>query len=361
MLVCNPFVRGFVPGILIGVFTSVLLFSLWRPSPLRTTSRIMGAMELGNLESNFHTVATRDDRLPGTEPKSLDECGMHHLETSPIPGAYLLLVLIHSHPANRALRQVIRATWISDQRFQSQYVARFVVGTDGLEREAMEKLACENRDHQDMLLLPEVRDKFPEWPTSEKLLSSFVWAANNSRFSFLFKCNDATFAVLSKITKFLQTQRLDASLLWGFFTGGVQATKEGKFGEKLWFLCNNYLPYPQGGGFVISLDLVEMLTSMAEDLEQYDHDDIAVGVWLSPFDGMKKQHDNRFNTGYYSRGCSNIYMVTHRESVQSMEEKFYHYKSSGKICSQEIQSRLSYIYNWTAPADRCCVRKAGIP
>lgn len=356
MCVCSPFVRGFVPGTLIGVFTSVLLFSLWRTSPL--TSRSTEYVEL--FQQLREHEPRRSDSVAARE-EDLDECAMQYLASPPITGTYLLLVLVHSHPSDSALREVVRSTWLGDRRYQSLYAARFVVGTRGLDGEALRKLACESRAQQDLLILPEVKDEFPEWPSSEKLLLSYVWAANNTQFTFIFKCNTATFAVLSKITDFLEKQRADISLLWGFFSGGVPATKEGKFGEKHWFLCNNYLPYPQGGGYVISKDLVEIIVSMADDLEPYDHDDIAVGVWLSPFNGIRKQHDTRFNTGYYSRGCSNLYMVTHRETARSMEEKYYRYKSSGKICAEEVQSRLSYVYNWTAPADRCCVRKPGVP
>ena len=351
---CTPFLRGFVPGILIGVFTSVLLIWLWR-TPILLTQR-SGEPEFGGELPRVYTGAAGR----AVTVNKTGDCGMQYLQTWDVVGSYLLLILIHSTPAGDELRRAIRSTWLQDHTVQGEYVAKFVIGTKGLEQATLAQLACENKKHQDLLLLSGIRDEL-EWPDSEKLLSSFSWSVKNVEFSFIFKCNDATFAVLNTITRFLQSRRTATSLIWGFFAGGVQAAKVGNLGEKDWYLCNSYLPYPQGGGYIISQDLVTMLVTMADDLEQYTHDDIAVGVWLSPFDGIQKKHDVRFNSGYYSRGCNNAYIVLHRQTPQSMVERFGVLKRTGFLCEEEFQSRLSYVFNWTAQADRCCIRKPGIP
>lgn len=350
----SPFLRGFVPGILIGLFTSVLLLSLWR-TPLAISKG--GSLQLVDvLQRGAASPTTNQTAFPAA---SNGYCGTQHLSNKPIAGSHLLLVLVHSNPSGHELRQAVRSTWLRDPS-PEECASRFVIGTKNLDAATLERLACENKAHDDLLLLPEVEDG-REWPGSEKLLASYVWAVKNARFQYLFKCNDATFAVLGNIVKFLLSHQLSQSLIWGFFAGGVQAAKEGRLAEKEWYLCTHYLPYPQGGGYVVSRDLVELLSVMAEDLEHYNHDDVAVGVWLSPFDGIERRHDVHFNTGYYSRGCSNAYVVTHRETPESMREKSTTLQNTGLLCEEEFQLRLSYIYNWTAPADRCCLRKPGIP
>ena len=73
-------------------------------------------------------------------------------------------------------------------------------------------------------------------------------------------------------------------LLWGFFAGNVTAEDPGK-----WHLCDTYLPYPEGGGFIISWDLVQLLLLMADDLERFSQGDVATEAWLVPFTHIRSQ------------------------------------------------------------------------
>ena len=289
-----------------------------------------------------------------------------YLKTQAVSNSsYLLLVLIYSSPRATELRNSIRETWLSRHRQQDRYAAKFVIGARDLKPRDVRQLACENKQFGDLLLLPDVYGpiKAQEWSSSDKLLQSFRWAMNEVNFSYILKCTDSTFAILETILDELeQVERNDKSdLLWAFFAGGVQAVKEGRLSENNWFLCSHYLPFPQGGGYIISWGLVSLIQTLDNDLQHYTHDDIALGVWLSPFKGINKRHDVRFDTGYYSRGCNNAYIITHRETPTSMMLKYSTLKETGSICKEEFLSRLSYMYNWTVPANRCCVRKTGIP
>ena len=361
----GPFLRGFLPGVAIGVFSSVLLFSLWhdpvftvrddRQTLVPVRRRISGSV-VGD-QPRHEERRDVEDANTNIVPAI---CNATYLHNGPIDGSYLLLVLIHSSADAAELRNMVRVTWLKEHKDQHRYAARFVIGTRDSDSAMLGKLACENKEYGDMLFLKNSGDQ-GEWPNSEKLLQSFMWAMQNVDFSYIFKCNDATFAVLDSILKPLQSRPSALDFLWGYFAGGIQATKEGKFAEKNWFLCSHYLPFPQGGGYIISHNLIEMLSIMEYDLEHYDHGDIALGVWLSPFEDIQKRHDVRFNTGFYSRGCNNAYIVTHRETKDTMFQKFSMFQKTGFICEEEFQSRLSYVYNWTAPASRCCIRKPGIP
>ena len=362
---CSPFLRGFLPGIMIGVFTSVLLFSLWRyplaePSnAARSTDR---GSEEGKVESReLENVETKALTLPPKPSAGTRRANFNAL-ASVSPRDYLLLVLIHSSAGERARRDAVRATWLGDRGQQSKYVARFMVGVGGLGEQAVDQLIGESNEYGDMLLLPSVvEESSAEWASSRKLLQAFSWAVTHINFTFVFKCNDGTYAILSRILGELHNQ---SSYLWGYFAGGVKAIRTAgtsKLVEEGWALCSHYLPFPEGGGYVISRDLVELVVELGPDLEHYHHDDIAMGVWLSPFKGIKKKHDVWFNSGYYSRGCRNDYIVMHRESAESMRARHRVLQTKGVMCESEYQTRLSYHYNWSALANRCCVRKVGIP
>ena len=371
-----PFLRGFLPGILIGLFSSILIFSLWRNSilverPLQHFSLAEGVNVAGGEAqlADGQTERRKERRGRNVGYSRHDNCNSSvYLRTQSVPQVnYLLLVLIDSSPRATEQRNTIRATWLSSYNKQSKFVFKFIVGTANLKPGELQKLACENQKYGDLLLLTDIDDpiKALDWSPSEKLLGAFMWALENVNFAYIFKTNDATFAVLEAIVKELEIREEDSptpqDLLWGFFAGSVQSTKEGRLAEKNWFLCTHYLPFPQGGGYVISYNLVSMLGVLSEDLQHYSHDDIAVGVWLSPFDGIDKKHDVRFNTGYSSRGCNNAYLVTSRETPKTMFERYSYFRKSGLVCEEEFLSRLSYVYNWTVTPNRCCIRQPGIP
>lgn len=356
---CIPFLRGFLPGLLVGVFTSLLLFSLWRHPHTP-----------GSAPKDLRRDAAKQETTPAAKRYN-DADGARRIiaelveaSDAEILGTFKLLVLIHSSSGQRSLRDAARATWLTQKTQHDSYVARFVIGTRGLDETALVSLAEENADYGDLVVLSQVEEEAnAEWPSSEKLLQAFSWALSHVDFAAVFKCNAATFAVLDGVLTKLPAQHEDR-YIWGYFAGGVKAVRQSDTAvmvEKDWTLCSHYLPYPQGGGYVISHDLVQLVVTMGPDLKHYRHDDIALGVWLSPFKMITKQHSVCFNTGHYSRGCRNSYLVTHRETAESMKTKAAMLESKGVLCDSEHQSRLSYRYNWTAPANHCCIRKMGIP
>lgn len=340
------FLLGFLPGLLLGCCSALLLVTVWN-SPVvvyYTKERVVGGDGV--------------NIIPGLN----GQCRQTYLVSSPAQNVlYLLLVLVHSSPSSLQRRKAIRETWLNKNHLQRKCVARFVISTASLSPDGLELLACENKEHRDIVFLPSIDDNMTEFSSSQKLLLSFMWAEENIAYEYLFKCTDSTFVILDVVLSELEARTRTTDLLWGFFAGGIRATREGHLKESKWFLCTHYLPYPQGGGYVISRGLVSMIHVLGPDLDHYLHDDIALGVWLSPFNGIQYIHDVRFNTGHYSRGCNNVYVVTHRETVQSMRNKYASVKKKAPLCAVEMVSNPSYIYDWTVPADRCCVRKIGIP
>ena len=375
----------FFPGLLVGCSSFYLLLSLWSSGPailLQDTAdqarRRGGVVTAAKMDLESEAVSQEGRVLDGDRACS----DATYLESRGVPGgggSYLLLVLVHSLPPAQERRDAIRDTWLLLEKEEEvggphhhrrgNVVGRFVVGLGGLSPRELALLACENKAHEDMLFLPrhvEPGDDLQVFSSSEKLLDSFVWAQENVDFRYVLKCTDSTFVVMDVLLQELRGRKEEeaeggSDLLWGFFAGGMEATKLGYLAEKTWHLCTHYLPYPEGGGYVLSRGLVSILRTLADDLEHYAHDDIALGVWLTPFGGMERKHDTRFNTGHYSRGCSNQYIVTHRETAQSMRKKFSSLKRTGALCEKEFSSKPSYQYNWTVPSNRCCVRESGIP
>ena len=272
---------------------------------------------------------------------------------------YLLVILVLSSVQGRERRDAIRETWMKGYSDSEHSVlVKFSIGTLGLSPSDMDSLTSEQHTFNDLLLLPNLQESYSN--LTRKVLYSFVNLERHFDFSYLMKCDDDTFIVLETILRELSERTSKKSFYWGFFDGRAHIKKEGKWSEKGWFLCDRYLPYALGGGYVLSHDLVKRVSSAADGLQLYNSEDVSMGVWLSPYKA-ERRHDVRFDTEFVSRGCRNVYIVSHKQSIQDMRKKHRSLKAVSHLCEKEYQTRLSYEYNWNIEPTKCCERKRGVP
>ncbi|XP_025906814.1 beta-1,3-galactosyltransferase 6 [Nothoprocta perdicaria] len=278
---------------------------------------------------------------------------------APAEATAFLAVLIMSGPKYTERRSIIRSTWLSAAARPPHGAvwSRFVVGTGGLGAEELRSLELEQSRHRDLLLLPELRDSYEN--LTSKVLAAYTWLDQRLDFQFALKADDDTFVRLDVLTEELRAKE-PRRLYWGFFSGRGRVKSGGKWKESDWVLCDYYLPYALGGGYVISADLVHYLHLARDYLNTWQSEDVSLGVWLAPVD-VKRVHDPRFDTEYKSRGCNNKYIVTHKQSIEDMLEKHQSLAKEGKLCKEEVKLRLSYVYDWGVPPSQCCQRKDGIP
>lgn len=264
-----------------------------------------------------------------------------------------LVVLILSAPSNTQQRDAIRQTWLNAPRESYDVVHYFSLGAGDLESDEYMTLQSEQNRFHDLLLIPSVNDSYRT--LTKKLQQSFIWLVQNADFKFLLKVDDDSFAQLGEIMKELHSVKDKKKLYWGFFSGHAQVKQYGLWQEKEWNLCDHYLPYAVGGGYVLSHDLVSFIEKNKEYLKLYRSEDVSVGAWLAAL-SINRIHDPRFDTEYKSRGCFNSYLITHKQSIEEMKEKHWLLKEKGRLCREQTRSRYSYIYNWNVLPSHCCVR-----
>ncbi|XP_072047640.1 beta-1,3-galactosyltransferase 6-like [Amphiura filiformis] len=252
-------------------------------------------------------------------------------------------------------RYTIRETWL--QSLPKDVVIRFVVGTATITKEDHRLLEKENAQHGDLMFLPDLHDSYGS--LTEKLLHMFKWLDKHANFQYVLKADDDTFIRLDALMRELKTKPRK-KFYWGFFDGRAHVHRAGKWSEPEFLLCDRYLPYALGGGYVVSSDLVHFVAMNAPVLKRYHAEDVSLGTWLAAID-VKREHDPRFDTEYKSRGCRNVYLVTHKQTMQDMRSKYQQLKATGKMCAKEEQYRLSYVYNWEKLPTECCERTEGVP
>ncbi|XP_058793097.1 beta-1,3-galactosyltransferase 6 [Phymastichus coffea] len=273
---------------------------------------------------------------------------------------YQLISLVLSAPDNIDQRDTIRKTWMTLTQNDVKHL--FAVGLMSATLEQKQDLALENKKNNDLLLLPKLHDAY--MTITKKVLQSLVYIYETYEFDFLLKVDDDSFVLVDRILKELiqwQNKGTRQELYWGYFNGKARVKRSGPWKETEWFLCDYYLPYALGGGYILSYNLVKFIAENADFLKLYNSEDVSVGLWVAPLSNIERKHDTRFDTEYRSRGCSNQYLVTHKQNTQDMKKLYEFYSRTGNLCAQEISTYLGYQYNWTAPPSLCCDRRPGIP
>ncbi|PFX32537.1 Beta-1,3-galactosyltransferase 6 [Stylophora pistillata] len=293
----------------------------------------------------------KDDSLSRKEIKRNEQAIPVELES-------FLFIMILTAPNGKERRDAMRKTWLSNiDTLHSSVVPRFVIGIRELPLEDMKNLEEENNRHHDIIFLPELKDAYKELPS--KVLQALKWIDQHANFSYLLKVDDDSFVRLNVILNELKSTYSMERLYWGFFRGDAHVKFAGPWAEKNWNLCDRYLPYAQGGGYILSRDLVNFIARNSDLLQKYNSEDVSVGSWLAPL-RVNRVHDYRFDTEYRSRGCNNLHIVSHKQSVSDMYQKHRQLKD-GKLCLQESHLMNSFIYDWSVPPTKCCKRIGGIP
>ena len=287
----------------------------------------------------------------------LQENNTYHLQEN--RQHYMLVVIVLSSVNGRDRRDAIRQTWMKGYREKDEAVlVTFAIGILGLSPLSLEALNTEEEAYHDLLLLSDLEESYSN--LTRKVLYSFMWVDKHLKFEYLMKCDDDTFVVLDAVLEELSKRTSSISFYWGFFDGRASVKRQGKWAEHDWFLCDRYLPYALGGGYIISTDLTHRIAMNADGLQFYNSEDVSVGVWLSVYK-MERKHDVRFDTEFVSRGCSNHYIVSHKQSIKDMHSKYRLMKAKGVQCEKEYQTRGSYEYNWEELPSKCCERRKGVP
>ena len=271
-----------------------------------------------------------------------------------------LVILVLSTPDGSLRRNAIRGTWMYDTPpDEVELTVKFLLGTKHLTPEQLNSLSSEEDMFHDLLFLTHHKETYSN--LTGKVLQGIMWVDKNLDFDYLVKVDDDSYVSVRPLN-FALRHRLccPPRLYWGYFTGHAVPLSAGRWAERHWTLCPHYLPYAMGGGYILSRHVVGLIGRFHKQFKFYSNEDVSLGSWLAPFNVTYK-HDLRFNTEGTSHGCKNHYIISHKESVRGMYEKYVHLKKTGELCPEEKEIRPSYVYNWNAdsPMD-CCTKVKGL-
>lgn len=241
----------------------------------------------------------------------------------------------------------------------------FAIGTESLPFVQMDSLTKEHTKYNDLLLLNNLNDSYSN--LTQKLIQSLGAINNIQTFKYLLKVDDDSYVKLDYLledlyeydnivnSKQYSVKYVRPELYWGYFNGRASIKLRGQWKEKNFNLCERYLPYALGGGYLISKNLVHYIAMNRLTLSRYISEDVSMGVWLSTFRNINRKHDVRFDTAYMPRKCKAYHIILHKRTVNDMKDLY-----RGQLCTfkhandTSIQRPTEYYYEWDLPQTQCC-------
>lgn len=262
-----------------------------------------------------------------------------------------LFIVIMSTAEKQEHRIAIRESWLKYNSSKSMH--KFVIGIKYLTKTTVNHLLRENTEFGDLMLL-DVQDSYQLLTTKVAMAMTHSYA--NFKFKYLLKVDMDSFVQVDYLMHEISKMPVDLKIYWGFFNGHAPVLRVGKWGDHRWNLCDRYLPYALGGGYILGWSVVKFIAENANFLRMFANEDVSVGAWLAAID-VTHFHDVRFNTESISRGCNERYIIFHRVSWEDMLSIQWRKQLLGKICHAEYKAMLSYDYEWDSLPLDCCHRR----
>ena len=271
------------------------------------------------------------------ERSSIDNIQRSVMTASPVENMYEgrnklhdipLVILVMSAPDNEEQRQTIRLTWAL--RLPKVVNVFFVVCIKHIPYGTKTKLVKEERHNKDLILIPNLTDEYKQ--LTSKVLASLKWVNENIVFDYMLKVDDDTFVRVDALLNKLQMMQTE-KLYWGYFNNGSEIVKSGNWEEKTPYICDKYVSYALGGGYVLSKDLVVFIVENSEKLKRFTNEDVSIGTWLAPFE-INAVHDENFRM---SGDCEERYYLLHYSSVEDMKQFNESLAANNTLCGLKIR------------------------
>lgn len=237
----------------------------------------------------------------------------------------------------------------------------FTVGIKNLESSLVDELHAEQQVYNDLMFIDNLIDSYQNLSLKlvESLKALYVRVPN---FKYVLKTDDDSYVKLDLLTfdlinfdrKLMMNRQYNVGLYWGYFNGKANIKKSGQWQEHNYHICDRYVSYALGGGYVLSRNIVGFISSYGNELNLFKNEDISMGTWLSPFKTIYRRHDVRFDTAYIPRKCKVYHLILHKRTIRDMKEIF-----KGNLCSSEISydenfRPMEYFYDWSRSPMKCC-------
>ena len=263
------------------------------------------AMNLGGLVQNLTEIPEYPYNQTGCRFIVTEKNNSHQtslLTQTKCPRDYTLLILVTSNISHFDRRTLIRNTW-GDDKYCDVYTWKvfFLVGRTA-DEDKLRRLSCEMDQFQDVIF----GDTFEHFfNLTYKVQMGFEWSVKYCNYKYLLKADDDVFVNLPRLFSFLYDKETPRTKLYaGNVHYAAKVFRHGKYAvSKKEYWKKIYPRYCSGGGFILSRDVVELMTLEFDNVVPLKIDDAYVGE-LALASGIDVLHHDYFRMFENEAKCS---------------------------------------------------------
>ena len=229
-----------------------------------------------------------------------------------------LFVCVLSAPKNTGTRNTVRTTWAEQVPVGVRVM--FVIGLGHLDNHTKASLYEENEFHGDLVLLDTHTDSYVR--LTSKVVEAMKWVQENINFDYFMKSDDDAYVRLDKLIENL-SDKPRIKLYQGYFLDrDGEVYKTGKWAEPVPYICEKYVSYALGAGYILSRDLVEFIAENSEKWIFFKNEDVSIGTWLAVVN-LNKTHEKDMTVLYTQHfkinECFGKWLILHPIPLQHMK------------------------------------------
>lgn len=214
----------------------------------------------------------------------------------------ILLIIVTSHPRNNIQRNFIRTTWAKQSPYytdSTQTITIFLLGKETSTIETSQQLVDEEAQLTNDILQESFSDEYLN--LTIKTMMGLKWASKFCpRANFVFKTDDDMLINADKLLSYIKRAPSQ-----NFFGGKVADTTVLRdYGNKFFtprsvYAYDNYPPYCEGLGYLMSMDIVHKLYFRSMVTPLFPWEDVFVGILLKQLSIKLTNIPNFCSVGWY--------------------------------------------------------------
>ena len=202
------------------------------------------------------------------------------------------------------------------------------MGNIGVTESKVSVVQKENEAFGDIVLLEGVEEVYSK--LSRKVLRTFEWIDKHIDAVYYLKTDDDAYVVIDTLYQILTQENIPAdNLLFGLVFHAAIPDIDGKWAERNWFLCERYLDYAAGAGYIVTRNIVKYLSHNADRLMHYKNEDVALGSWIAPLK-VELMKDLRVVT--WDRICKKTNWLLHHLTIRQIRQTHSAWINRGEVC-----------------------------
>lgn len=256
-----------------------------------------------------------------------------------------IVILITSAPGNYERRKAIRDTWCRPSNFNLAalpWQCVFLIGKNSVHLSDV-NVQSEMYQFHDILLGSYI-DSYRN--LTIKTMHGLHWVWRNCPCEYVLKTDDDVYVNTKLLHKLITSNTPKTNAYIGLVTQSDDKLKVIRNPDSKWFVSekeykfSHYPPYAVGMGYVLSIDLIDSILNISQNIPPFANEDAYIGVVVD-YTGVKPVRSGRFLlSGWGLRTCNYLYVVVvHHVTPEEQYRIFDTNQEAFQTCQEDADTK----------------------